>query len=930
MSRPSSSGRREARSRPTGVGGDPGRVAPAALPPEVGRHGVPAFSTSFVGRRVELETIGRLLDVARLVTVTGTGGSGKTRLVQRVAVDRRDRYADGVVWVDLTRAVDGAEVASEVATACGLAQSPAGLSPLDMVEQHLGSADRLVVLDNAEHVLDGVSRLAERVLGNDGRSTLLATSREALGVGHEVVWRIPSMDLPADGASPEEVRRSGAIELFCARAGATHPGFVATGADLALVAGVCRRVDGIPLAIELAAAGLRSMSLGDLLQGLDERLHGLTAGPRALARQRTLQASIDWSYELLDDRARLVLRQVSVFVGTFTRTDAAAVIPDASVPGVDVVDLLGSLVEKSLIRRVHGGYVMLESIRVAAQQMCSDAGELPGVRDRHFRHMGELAEGWGFGRTLPSATTLAAADAHLANLRSALQWGIDVDRAAATPIVVALGHALASDSRYDEINELVQQFLAKVPEGSSEWCEVVAASMASLSMGADWWRAGAAAALADDDLILDGPTRRRLRFGLVLPDLMAGVPGAADQLRASVGEAEQDADVAFAVEVGAQIALYLAHNGDLRRAASELARVERSLTDAPRVAAVARGARIMIASYECDVPRVTEAIAEALAAPRLDPTETMAAVIGAMFSGSRDLIETLLARVSLMEFSGSVAFVPTWIDLNLAVIDGDAVAGRLCIESILSRSFVASPQAMRMIAADVLLAAGDVDAAREHSEQALALLSGLDCPYVLAMATQTAAQIDRLDGDGDRAMERIHAALALTAEHGLRSSQVNVLENLAVVVFHAGQEQDALRVLGACDAFRREAGVGMRVPYLGPMIEECLEGGDPQSWDEGASLSLDDATDYARRGRGARGRPASGWGALTPAELKVVALVADGLTNQQVASTLFVSLATVKTHLSHVFQKLGLRNRSQLVSAWRDREAGDTSTFRPT
>jgi predicted ATPase/DNA-binding CsgD family transcriptional regulator len=896
-------------------------------PAPAGDGGLPIFATSFVGRQVETEMICGLLASVRLVTITGTGGSGKTRLAHQVATSQTGSRGDGVVWVDLTRVVDDDAVASEVAAACGLAQSPAGVDPLQMVEHHLRSTDRLVVLDNAEHVLDGVSVLAGRVIAGDGRSVLLVTSRESLGVGHEVTWRIPPMEMPAEAADSEAMARASAVQLFCERARSTGAGRVPSSDELSTVAAVCRRLDGIPLAIELAAARLQSMSIGDLLESLEDRLRMLSAGSRSLERQRTLEASIDWSYELLDDSMRTVLRQMAVFVGTFTLADARSVAANESMSDADVAQQLGSLVDKSLLRRIPGGYAMLDSIRLYGSQKCSDAGELDALHERHFRRMCDLAEGWGFGRVLPSAATVSDADERIANLRIALRWGASVDRPAASTLVVALAHALGMHSRYDEINEVVQHFLASVEEGSRDWCEVVAASMESLSMGADWWQAGAAEALDVGGPELEAHTIRRLRAGLALPDLMAGTPGTADELAALIDEARRDDDMAFAVGTSTSVALYLAHNGDLPRAAANLAWAQRHRTDAPRVAALARGARIMIASYECDVPTVTEAITETLATPRLDPTEAMAAVIGAMFSGSRALIESLFDRISRMEFSGSVAFVPTWIDLNLTVIDGDPAAGRRCIESILSQSFVASPQAMYMIAADVVLACGDVDGAREHSGRALDLLAGLDCPYVLAMATQTAAQLDRLDGEIDRGAVRMHVALDLAVGHGLRSSQVNVLENLAVLMFHAEQPEEAARLLGACDAFRQETSVGMRVPYLAPMIAECREGTDPAWWQGGRSFTLDDATDYARRGRGPRGRPPMGWNALTPAETKVVALVVEGLSNQQVADALFVSLATVKTHLTHVFQKLGVKNRTQLVSLAQARGSGSAAVW---
>ena len=181
-----------------------------------------------------------------------------------------------------------------------------------MVEQHLSSNERLVVLDNCEHVLDGASALANGVLTRPGRSVLLATSREPLGVAGETVWRIPSLEVPPQTASADEARQASAIVLFCDRAKASNPDVVVDAVGLASVVAICRRLDGIPLAIELAAAGLRTMALDDLMRGLDDRFRILTAGPRSLERQRTLLASIDWSHDLLDERGT---HRVSTAVG---------------------------------------------------------------------------------------------------------------------------------------------------------------------------------------------------------------------------------------------------------------------------------------------------------------------------------------------------------------------------------------------------------------------------------------------------------------------------------------------------------------------------------------------------------------------------------------------------------------------------------------
>ncbi len=896
------------------------RTFPALLS-ESTALGLPTFPTSFVARQAEIGQVCELLEGAQLVTVTGTGGSGKTRLTHQVALARATAYPDGVVWVDLSRVTDDARVASEVAAACGLAESPGGLDPASMVEQHLSSNDRLVVLDNCEHVLDGASALADGVLTRPGRSVLLATSREPLGVAGETVWRIPSLDVPPQSASTEEARKASAIVLFCDRANAANPGFVVDGVGLASVVAICGRLDGIPLAIELAAARLRTMSLDDLMHGLDDRFRVLTAGPRSLERQRTLLASIDWSHDLLDDSVRLAFRRLSVFVGTFTLDDAEAVISGQALRRVEVLNLVTSLADKSLLQCVRDGYVMLESVRSYAAQRCSDADELQGLRDRHFQHMCDLARDWAFDYQLPSAASLAAARAHVADLRAALEWGQIVDRAAASSLVVALGNALAVENRYDEINTLVQRALTGVPEGSVEWCELVAPSMEVLSMGGDWWREGASIALQDHEQDLDARIRRRLRSGLALPDLMAGVRGAADLIAELIAEAQADRDMSFAVSNSVNVAYYAAHNGDLPRAETYLAWAERHMNDEPRITRLGRGARIMVAAYRCDVPTLLDAIGETLAEPTLDPAESMAAIIGAAFSGSLTLMRALHDRIRRLEFSGNVEFVPAWIDLNLSTLEGDLTTARCSIETILSQSFVASVQAMEMIAADVALACGDRSGSREHSERALALTKGLDCPYVLAMSTQTAAQLDRLDGDVKHALERAHVALDITSDHELLSSQVSVLENIGLIMVDAGQSDDAARLLGACAAFRRQTGFVFRVPYLTPMIEDAVAGLDARHWDEGATLSLEGAVDHARRRRGARGRPLAGWDSLTPAEEKVVALVADGLSNQEVADSLFVTLATVKSHLTHVFQKLDLRSRAQLVNTVRTRES---------
>ena len=284
---------------------------------------------------------------------------------------------------------------------------------------------------------------------------------------------------------------------------------------------------------------------------------------------------------------------------------------------------------------------------------------------------------------------------------------------------------------------------------------------------------------------------------------------------------------------------------------------------------------------------------------------------------ARDLIEELLGRISLMEFSGSVASYPRGSSStsrsSMAITPQSATAHR---GDPPPAGGIASPQAMHMIAADMVLAGtGDLDAAREHSGARCAR-RGARLP-VRARDGDTDRCADRSSRRRDQPGGRAHARRAQPRVRAPSPrTQVNVLENLAVVLFHSGHPDDASRLIGACEEFRRQARVFMRVPYLVSMLEACTEGGSVGWRQEGASLaSIDVPRTTPAEGRGTRGRPGAGWDALTPSELKVITLVAEGGPDQEVAGALFVSLATVKTHLTHVFQKLGIRNRTQLVRA---------------
>jgi predicted ATPase/class 3 adenylate cyclase/predicted negative regulator of RcsB-dependent stress response len=363
---------------------------------------LPEQVSSFVGRDRELGEIRELLKTARLVTLTGPGGAGKTRLALQVAVDLVDGSGDGVWLVELAALADPELVAAKVASVLGVRED-AGLPMLDTLVDAMRDRKTLVVLDNCEHVIDATAKLADALLRSCPGVQLLATSREPLGVSGEHVFGVPSLGVPdADANDLDELLGSEAVWLFVERAGQHNAGFTLDRTNAAAIARVCRRLDGIPLAIELAAARVRSLSLAELEARLDQRFRLLTGGVRtALPRQQTLQALIDWSWDLLNQAERIVLARLGVFAGGWDLDAAEAVASgDDTVDVADweVVDYLRALVDKSLVQTDDTTgtvrYRLLESVREYANAKLAERGEGEAVRVRtaHRGHYVAFAE----------------------------------------------------------------------------------------------------------------------------------------------------------------------------------------------------------------------------------------------------------------------------------------------------------------------------------------------------------------------------------------------------------------------------------------------------------------------------------------------------------------------------------------------------------
>ncbi|HEX2166857.1 MAG TPA: AAA family ATPase, partial [Longimicrobiales bacterium] len=404
---------------------------------------IPAPLTTFIGRERALSDVAGAVRSHRLVTLTGPGGSGKTRLAIEVARSVVESFADGATWIELAAVTDPALLAQTVAAAFGIRQQQGRAG--DAVTEYLSGRGMLIVLDNCEHVIDEAAGLITDLLGAAPRVHVLATSRERIAVPGERVWPVPPLGLP-----PRRVREidallaSESVRLFLDRAAAVMPAFSIDAATAAAIAEICVRVDGIPLAIELAAARMNVLAPRQIADRLADSMSLLTTGARTLPkRQRTLRAAIDWSYHLLTEHERTLFRRLSVFAGSFTLDAAEAVCSDARLPEADVLDLLASLVDKSLVtvRDREGGahYRMLDTVDQYATELLDADGDARLMLQRHAEHYARIVDLYGPQlRSAARPRVMPILDAEHDNIRAALDWS------RATPGFADLHHRIVS------------------------------------------------------------------------------------------------------------------------------------------------------------------------------------------------------------------------------------------------------------------------------------------------------------------------------------------------------------------------------------------------------------------------------------------------------------------------------------------------------
>ncbi|MBS1704581.1 MAG: tetratricopeptide repeat protein [Armatimonadetes bacterium] len=391
-------------------------------------NNLPRQITSFVGRDSEVLDVSRLLREKSLITLIGSGGCGKTRLAVQVAGDLLQKFRNGVWFVDLAPVSDSTLVPAIAGSALGIAEE-VGVSPMDALKKHLRGKNLLLILDNCEHLVEACAQMVNQVLQVAPEVKILATSREALGIPGEATWRVPNLSLPSDGDEDlaDLLDSSEALRLFLERGRASNPDFDLNNDNVRSVAAICRRLDGIPLAIELAAARVKSLPVDQIAARLDDRFRLLTGGSRtALPRQQTLRALIDWSYNLLSQPEKQLLSRLAVFSGGWSLAACEKVCALEPLEEWEIVDLLAQLVDKSLVifqNRAEGRYEFLETVRQYANEKLFDGDEGPELRNKHCDYYKELAaEGESKIGGSDQTRWLDLLHEEADNFRSALEW----------------------------------------------------------------------------------------------------------------------------------------------------------------------------------------------------------------------------------------------------------------------------------------------------------------------------------------------------------------------------------------------------------------------------------------------------------------------------------------------------------------------------
>ena len=892
------------------------------------KSNLPVQLTSFLGREGEVRQLTLALAKSRLVTVTGSGGCGKTRLALQSAVEFAGSPRDGTWWVELAPLSDGTLVGLAVAGVLGLQKEPGRAIALTLIEQ-LQHRDVLLVLDNAEHVLDEASSLVEQLLLGAPGIRVLVTSREPLGVPGEVTWRLPPL------------RSDGAELLFVERARLVRPEFDPAEDERHLIQGLCARLDGLPLAIELAASRIRMMSVARITESLDDRFRLLTASDRSASpRQRTLEASVAWSYGLLSELERAVLRRLSVFA-SFTAAAAEEVCALGGIDRHKVLDLLGHLVDKSIVHADDAAltrYRLHETVRDFSLARLLDAGEMSAARDAHLAYFVGYAEGVAPELSRSDGLVwLARLEEDRHNVEAALQWADSSgDDQSLRRLVVALG--LFWELRQAAVGaRWLRRAVAGEGDGSVLWAKTLWQSAHLGVYGDDLATTARRAPQAQEAAASTGDAVTFAR-ALNTSNYCAAVsdpPAARMALARSVGlcrAAGDDWGAADGLKMATIACLMEGDDEGLQQIAAELWHLAATMGNAfflawchsvRGYAAVQRGligqAREELEASAALCRQIGDPLTGWLTTVWLADLDALAGDGGAARAGYADT----LRRAS----AGGGAVSQVWGIIGLGRLlreGGDAAAALAVLESAVPRFTRADPLWKSLFLTEygaALLDCASDGAAQVALAEGLAAGQVLANPSLIAGAQYQLARAAAMRGDLMTAESLHHVGLTLRLQDGLTPGALESLEALGALAAQQQSGAEAARLLTAASAIRASLGLP-RSPAAATAANQALtlartildDLAYKAATEEGSALTLAAAAAYARRGRGVRKRPSSGWASLTPTELQIVQLAAEGLSNPEIASRLFIARGTVKTHLTHVFAKLGLTSRAGLAA----------------
>ncbi|HET7052342.1 MAG TPA: LuxR C-terminal-related transcriptional regulator [Solirubrobacterales bacterium] len=891
-----------------------------------------------IGREAEFAELEELLAEAGLLTIAGAGGCGKTRL----ALELEDRIAgeDGAAGhaVAMLASVAGEDQLLDALLRAFGAREQFGYSPRQVLLECAASwPSPLLVLDNCEHQLAAAAGIVAELLAAAPEMRILATSRAPLGVAGERVFNLRPLGLPEAGGGIAALVGSDAGRLFVDRAARADPAFELTPGSAAAAAELCRALDGLPLALCLAAARLGQISVEEIAGELARPGLSGAAGEAELSRHDSLDASLAWSYRLLDARERQLLRCLSLFADGFTTEAAQSVgAPELSTEAARI--LLDSLEAKGLIATVGadaGGrrWTLFETVSEYAVRQLALEREEDEAADRHLAWFAAYAA--RADEMLAQADGHRLIDAETANLRRALERATLRDPAAAPRIAASLMRHWVLGEHFQEGRSACAEALSASASTDGE-----AGSRAVLHGGASVFAllaedyAGALGSVQQAVGLLPGITDADAEAACLLlcstvliqtgADLTEGFRFAerAVELERSSG---RPLPLAYAL-ANLSISAGLCERFDLASAAYEEFLAIRPACDHPRLRTWAEQAAAWTDVSVGSPRRALEHADRALALEGSGPTMTHFQALGFRIQALARLGETERASqegaeaMKRAEESGALVAAPAIdvalmvADLQSANLDGAQERARRLLEMPHLHTLALARETLTRAA----LARGDLAQAQSECRELEAIAERSGSARQAATAQRLMGSAAVRAGETKRGRDLLHDALRTCAELGLERDAAETLEELALAEARSGALERPARLAGAAAATwaRLECAPS-------PITRDDLNAiaaqldGDAGSWraawEQGQGLTLEEATAYARRGRGPRDRPPVGWESLTPVELQVAELASEGMSNPQIAAQLFVSRSTVKLHLSNVYRKLGVRNRVELA-----------------